>query len=123
MLKPGGELIFTDPMKADDCPEGVLGPILERIHLETLGCSRFYRETAGAFGLEERRVEDRTPHLVRHYTRVLEETERLAPELEGKVSDAYLARMKKGLRHRIDGGRRGYLARGVFCFRVPAHGA
>jgi ubiquinone/menaquinone biosynthesis C-methylase UbiE len=37
VLKPGGELVFTDPMQADDCPDGVLQPVLDRIHLESLG--------------------------------------------------------------------------------------
>ena len=37
VLKPGGEFIFTDPMQADDCPDGVLQSVLDRIHLDTLG--------------------------------------------------------------------------------------
>ncbi len=32
----GGDLIFTDLMQADVCPEGVLQPILERLLLEDL---------------------------------------------------------------------------------------
>ena len=31
VLKPGGTFIFTDPMQADDCPEEVLAPVLERL--------------------------------------------------------------------------------------------
>src|SRR5690606_39426584 len=30
VLKPGGHFIFTDPMQADDVPEGVLDPVYER---------------------------------------------------------------------------------------------
>ena len=41
VLKPGGRFIFTDPMQSDDCPEGVLHSILDRIHLSTLGCPNF----------------------------------------------------------------------------------
>jgi len=37
VLKPGGTFIFTDPMQSDDCPVGVLQPVLDRIHLEELG--------------------------------------------------------------------------------------
>src|SRR6056297_2322353 len=44
VLKSGGDFVFTDPMQTDDCPEGVLQPILDRIHLETLGSPGFYRE-------------------------------------------------------------------------------
>ena len=31
VLKPGGDFIFTDLMQTDHCPEGVLGPVLDRI--------------------------------------------------------------------------------------------
>jgi sarcosine/dimethylglycine N-methyltransferase len=46
-LKRGGEFVFTDPMQADDCPPGVLQPVYDRIHLESLGSVRFYRAAAG----------------------------------------------------------------------------
>ena len=42
VLKPGGEFIFTDPMQSDDCPEGVLQPVLDRIHLDSMGSIDFY---------------------------------------------------------------------------------
>src|SRR5690606_24406193 len=44
VLRPGGQFVFTDPMQSDDCPEGVLDPVLARIHLVTLGSFRFYRQ-------------------------------------------------------------------------------
>ena len=53
VLKPGGEFIMTDPMQADDCPEGVLQPVLDRIHLDSLGSIGFYREEAKKNGMEE----------------------------------------------------------------------
>ncbi len=120
VLKPGGRLIFTDPMQADDCPEGVLTPILERIHLDTLGSPAFYREQAREAGLEEIGFEDHTPQLARHYGRVLKETEANEPQLEGVISREYIERMKRGLQHWVDGGVRGYLAWGIFRFRKPA---
>ena len=43
LLKTEGEFIFTDPMQSEDCPPDVLQPILDRIHLETLGSVEFYR--------------------------------------------------------------------------------
>ena len=117
VLRPGGEFVFTDPMKSDHCPDGVLGPILERIHLKTLGSPGFYIETAKKLGMKLVNHEDWTPDLVRHYSRVFDETTRKAPELEGKVSQEYIDRMKAGLKHWINGGKEGYLAWGVFCFR------
>ncbi|MCG5501260.1 SAM-dependent methyltransferase [Ectothiorhodospira lacustris] len=117
VLKPGGVFIFTDPMATDDCPGGVLQPILDRIHLETLGCPGFYRETAGRHGLKEIGFENHSHQLPRHYSRVLRETEAREADLAGSISPDYLARMKKGLQHWIDGGHAGHLCWGIFRFR------
>jgi len=119
VLKPGGRFVFTDPMQADDCPQGVLDPILARIHLSTLGSPGFYKAEAEKLGWNDAGFELMTDQLARHYTRVLETTEEKAPGLKGKISDDYIARMKKGLRHWIDGGNAGHLAWGVFCFDKP----
>ena len=119
VLAAGGELVFTDPMQADDCPAGVLGPILERIHLETLGSPGYYRRVAAELGLNEVSVEDQTANLVRHYSRVLEVTEERYEELSRSISTAYLDHMKTGLGRWIEGGRRGYLAWAIFHFRKP----
>lgn len=117
LLKPGGWFIFTDPMQTDDCPEGVLDPILERIHLDSLGSPGFYRECCARYGLYEVGFEDHSEQLPRHYGRVLAELEAREDELEGHVSKAYRERMKKGLRHWVEGGRNGYLCWGIFRFR------
>jgi len=119
VLKPGGRFVFTDPMRADDCPEGVLDPILARIHLPDLGSPGFYREAAKALGWEEDAFEEMTHQLARHYSRVLETTEAEAPRLTGKISDEYVERMKNGLRHWIEGGHAGHLCWGVFLYRKP----
>jgi sarcosine/dimethylglycine N-methyltransferase len=120
VLKPGGELVFTDPMQADDCPDGVLQPILERIHLGSLGSPAFYTRALTRLGMADLGYEDHTAQLVTHYSRVLRETERRETDIRKDVSDAYIQRMKKGLRHWIDGGKKGYLAWGVFLFRKGA---
>ncbi|MFO7287317.1 MAG: methyltransferase domain-containing protein [Gammaproteobacteria bacterium] len=119
VLKPGGELIFTDPMQADDCPPGVLRPVLDRIHLDSLGSMAFYREQAERLGWEEVGFIELTGHLVRHYGRVREELERRRSELREIVSEAYMDRMIQGLGHWIDAGRNGYLTWGIAHFRKP----
>lgn len=118
VLKAEGQFVFTDPMQADDCPAGVLQPVLDRIHLESLGSPGFYKETAEQTGLEKVGFDDLTPHLVTHYARVLEETEKREGELDGTVSPKYIERMKKGLQHWIDCGEKGYLTWGIFEFKV-----
>jgi sarcosine/dimethylglycine N-methyltransferase len=119
VLRPGGELIFTDPMQADDCPEGVLQPVLDRIHLESLGSIAFYREAAARHGLQELEVLELTNNLVVHYMRVRDELARVRDELAGKVSDAYIERMLAGLGHWVEAGERGYLRWGILHFQRP----
>src|SRR5699024_6597414 len=75
VLKPGGRLIFTDPMQADDAPVDKLQPIYDRIHLDSLGSPGFYRQTLTELGLEELAWEDHGEQLPRHYARVKHELE------------------------------------------------
>lgn len=117
VLAPGGHLVFTDPMMTDDCPEDVLQPIFDRIHLSSLGSPGFYKEAAQAAGLTLREYVDLTPQLPMHYGRVLEETEKNEAEVKGEISREYIENMKKGLRHWVDGAHNGYLTWGIFLFR------
>lgn len=120
VLKPGGEFIFTDPMQADDCPPNVLQPVLDRIHLESLGSMAFYRAEAARLGWDEAGFTDLTEHLVRHYGRVREELEGRRDELRKIVSDDYIDRMIQGLGNWVEAGRNGYLCWGIAHFRKPA---
>lgn len=117
VLKSGGDFIFTDPMQTDDCPEGVLQPILDRIHLESLGSPGFYRESAKKYGMKEMEFEEHTSQLPTHYGRVLKETKRREDELSNVVSQEYINNMKQGLQHWVNGGNSGYLTWGIFHFR------
>ncbi len=51
---PGGELIFTDPMAADDVPDGVLQPVYDRLNLRDLARCASMREAAQQLGFEAR---------------------------------------------------------------------
>lgn len=117
VLKPGGHMVFTDPMMTDDCPKDVLQPIFDRINLESLASPSFYRETAKSVGLSEVEYVDLDEYLPLHYRRVLEETEKNEDNIRGTISEEYIANMKKGLQHWIDGGNNGYLTWGIFLFR------
>jgi len=120
VLKPGGRLVFTDPMQADDAPTEKLQPIYDRIHLDSLGSPAFYRETLGELGMKEVEFDDHSHQLPHHYTRVrralIESAEALR---ERGVSEDYIDRMQDGLQHWVDGGHKGYLAWGVFVFEKP----
>ncbi|RDI50606.1 glycine/sarcosine N-methyltransferase [Nocardia mexicana] len=118
VLKPRGEIVFTDPMASDSCDRSALRPILDRLHLESMGSPEFYRRELHRLGVDATEFEDHTPQLTTHYARVLQETERREAEISETVSAAYLSRMKVGLQHWVDGGHAGNLAWGIFYVRA-----
>ena len=115
----GGEFVLTDPMESDDCTLETKQPILDRLHLSSLGSPALYQQYAKDAGLEVVEYQDHSDNLVRHYARVLEETQSKRDELNQWISESYLNRMKVGLEHWIEGGRKGHLAWGCFRFRKP----
>ena len=117
VLKPGGQFIFTDLMQADDCPQDVLPPILDRIHLDSLGSLGFYRTQAKKLEWTNLGFDDHTGQLVTHYHRVGEEIAKAGADLVGKISAEYIDRMKNGLQHWVDGGSAGHLVWGVMHFQ------
>lgn len=116
VLKPGGDFVFTDPMRTEDCSEEALQPILDRLHLDDLGSPDFYREAGERHGLHLLEFDEMADQLPRHYARVLAELERREEDLREKISADYLERMKTGLRHWVEGGRQGRLTWGIFHF-------
>lgn len=117
VLKPGGSFVFTDPMQADDCPPGVLQPVLDRIHLESLGSPGFYTQACRENGLKLIRFADCTEQLGRHYQRVHDALVENEGDLKGKVSDEYINRMLKGLKHWVEASDKGYLSWGILQFK------
>ncbi|HVY63186.1 MAG TPA: methyltransferase domain-containing protein [Gammaproteobacteria bacterium] len=120
VLKPGGQVIFTDPMQADDCPPGVLAPVLQRIHLDSLGSIGFYRAGAAERGWKECSVLEMTHQLVRHYTRVREELMARRWQMNHRVSAEYVERMIDGLGHWIAAGQKRHLSWGILHFQTKA---
>lgn len=118
VLRPGGQMIFTDPMSADGTPTSALSPILARLQLDSMGTPDFYRRNLLRLGVKQVDFQEETHQLARHYQRVLDELERREGELEGHVSKEYRDRMKTGLRHWVEGGRAGNLAWGIFRARA-----
>ncbi|MFU8831105.1 MAG: SAM-dependent methyltransferase [Wenzhouxiangella sp.] len=117
VLKPGGRLIFTDPMQSDQARPERLQAIYDRIHLDSLGSPGFYRKVLGELGLKAGKFEDHSEQLPRHYARVRQELINNADDLRAHgVSDEYIERMQTGLQNWVDGGKRGDLAWGIFLF-------
>jgi glycine/sarcosine/dimethylglycine N-methyltransferase len=118
VLKRGGSFVFTDPMAADHAKKADLGPILDRLHLDTMGSPGFYRRELGRLGLQSVDFEDLSEYLPAHYARVLEVLEAREEELADFISEQYRTRMKAGLRNWVEAGRAGNLAWGIIHARA-----
>ncbi|OYP37616.1 SAM-dependent methyltransferase [Rhodopirellula sp. MGV] len=119
ILRHTGLFVMTDPMKSDTCPQEVLQPILDRLHLSDLSSPATYQGYAAELGWIDRGFHQRTEDLVRHYSNVLRRTSELEPDLQQEISPEYITRMKRGLQYWIDGGSNGHLTWGVFLFEKP----
>lgn len=117
VLVPGGQFIFTDLMAADHTPVETLGPILERLHLPSMGTLGYYRKATADAGFTDLGFDDLSAQLPLHYGRVLEETERREAELSGTISAEYLKKMKAGLREWVARGEAGDLVWGIQRYR------
>lgn len=117
VLKKGGHLIFTDPMQADDCPEGVLQPILDRIHLQAMGSAQLYQTLATENQLVTINTILMPNQLINHYQAVLNEMNRHSDTLMQVCSSEFISRMKSGLEHWINGGKNGFLNWGILHFK------
>ena len=119
VLVDDGQFVFTDPMQSDDCPDGVLQPILDRIQLATLGSFAFYRAELARRGFREAAIEPMTDQLRTHYWRVRKELIDRYDEAVSGSGQRYVETMIDGLQHWIDGAERGYLVWGIMDFRGP----
>ena len=117
VLKPGGTFIFTDPMQKDGVQPDDIRPVLDRIHLDTMGSIPFYRRELGELGFREEEVEGLTTHLIRHYTQVRRQIIARDEDLAAVCTRDYIERMKAGLQHWIDAGQAGNLEWGILVFR------
>jgi len=117
VLVEGGQFIFTDPMQSDDCPVGVLQPILDRIQLSTLASFAFYRAELTKRGFREAAIEPMTDQLRTHYWRVGRELRDRYDEAVALSGQGYVDNMINGLQHWVDGADRGFLAWGILDLR------
>jgi SAM-dependent methyltransferase len=117
VLKPGGQFILTDLMQGDNIPEGVLGPVLDRIHLDSLGSFKFYWEEARKNGFELMSINNMSQHLVIHYDRVRQETEKRYEEIVDACGREYIDQMIQGLNHWVKAGHQGHLNWGIMHFK------
>lgn len=119
ILKPGGEVIFTDPMQSDHCPDDVLQPVYDRLSLDSLASFAFYRSEFAKHGMIASNLTDLTPHLRHHYASVKQELVDRYTDLNQTISNGYIDKMIQGLDHWIQAADSGYLAWGILHFHQP----
>ncbi len=113
VLKENGEFIFTDLMQTFDCPKTILKPVLDRIHLDSLGSFGFYVEQARKLGVRNATVLDLSEHLTTHYQRVMEETQKRYDEMVEICGKEYIDTMIQGLKHWVEAGKNDHLSWGI----------
>ncbi|MFF7357330.1 SAM-dependent methyltransferase [Streptomyces filipinensis] len=119
VLKPGGALVFSDIMAAEETPAGAIRPALSRLGVQSLATPSSYLETLSGLGLKSD-FEDRSADLATHYARLEQEVRRRTPELRGAISPAYLDDLLANLPLWTDITRRGLLRWGLFHARRTA---
>eukprot|EP01138_Halocafeteria_seosinensis_P011998 gb/GECG01012262.1/.p1 GENE.gb/GECG01012262.1/~~gb/GECG01012262.1/.p1 ORF type:complete len:286 (+),score=45.86 gb/GECG01012262.1/:1-858(+) len=117
VLRKGGHFIFTDPMQADDVPEGVLDPVLKRIHLDSMGSVKKYREMAKKIGWKEVQVVQMPEQIPNHYGSVRNVLQNKYDSLKGTISTDYMDKMLEGLKHWVEKGTNGHLNWGYLHFQ------
>ncbi|MGW1379624.1 SAM-dependent methyltransferase [Streptomyces sp. NPDC002446] len=120
VLRPGGALVFSDIMAAEETPAESVRPAFSRLGVQSPATPSFYLEQLSGLGLEGVGFEDRTADLATHYARLDEEVHRRAAELRGLISPAYVDDLLANLPLWSDITRRGLLRWGLFHARRPA---
>lgn len=112
-----GNVVFTDPMAAANASEEKLGPIKQRLSIDTFGSQTFYEQEFGRHGFKAVSFEGHRDQLTLHYGKVLEAIETQKGMLAKDIPADYIDHVKTGLRNWIIGGQEEQLDWGVHHFR------
>ncbi|CAF9923171.1 MAG: hypothetical protein HETSPECPRED_005261 [Heterodermia speciosa] len=117
LIPKGGAVVFTDPMAATNPSEEKLGPIKQRLSIDTFGSQKFYDEEFAQYGFEAVSFEGHRDQLTLHYSRVLQEIEKQKEALDKDIPTDYFERVKDGLSTWITGAKEEQLDWGIHLFR------
>lgn len=116
VLCAGGSFIFTDIMARENADPVALKPVLDRIHLDSLGSIPAYSDYAAKLGWRLVDVKMHTPNLVTHYSRVAQELTARRADLSALISSQYIDRMLDGLDNWVAAGKADVLEWGILHF-------
>lgn len=114
VLKPHGQMIFTDIMQSDSCPNNVLEPIYARLQLQSMASPSFYKSNLEQLGMSQISFIDLSNHMRTHYERVAAELRERYTRVTQAFSREYADNTLQGLDHWIRGAADGHLAWGIF---------
>jgi SAM-dependent methyltransferase len=118
ILKPRGELIFTDPLQSETCPPGVLQPAFDRLGIRDMGSDRFYSQTAKELGFEALHFIDLSQNVPIHYRRFGEEVQKRYDEVVQLTSPEFADKTLKSIAPWIEYYEQGYMQWGILHFRL-----
>ena len=120
-LAPGGVLVFSDIMGADEADERELKAFTDRNATTALGRPAAYRDALKAAGLRHVAWWDNSHHLERYFRGMLAQIDAHEGEmLSAGVTPKYLANWRQSLSVRAETqARAGVFAWGVFVARKP----
>lgn len=117
LVSEGGAVVFTDPMAAANPSEEKLGPIKQRLSIDTFASQKFYDEEFAKYSFKAVNFEGHCDQLTLHYSRVLHEIEKQKETLDKDIPMDYIEQVKIGLNNWVSGGKDGQLDWGIHLFR------
>ncbi|MFD7560465.1 SAM-dependent methyltransferase [Streptomyces sp. NPDC059835] len=119
VLKPQGEMVFTDLMAADTAPAEALHAAVARLEVDAFATPSFYRRTLTDLGMHQVGFDDHSDQLLTHYLRLTEETVQQAGELGHLISAAYLEGLLQNLPLWVEACCKDLMRWGIFHCRRP----
>lgn len=119
VLKPGGELIFTDTLRNDGCPVDRLQPAFDRLGVNDAGSFLFYRHALEKLGFTQINIVDLSKHVHTHYVRVRDEILAHYDELVELTSKESVDNSLKSIGPWIDFYQKGDMQWGLFHCCLP----
>ncbi|EGJ30231.1 MULTISPECIES: methyltransferase domain-containing protein [Moorena] len=116
ILKPGGELIFTDTLRNHDCSPEKLQPAFNRLQIKDAGSFHFYKKTLQELGFEEIQVIDLSRHVSTHYIRFRDEILKRYEEIIEQISKEAIDKTLKSIEPWINFYQEGDMQWGGFHY-------
>jgi len=119
VLKPGGELIFTDTLQDNHCSPEKLKPAFNRLRIKNAGSFNFYRNNLQELGFKEIKIVDLSEHVSIHYIRFRDEILRRYEEILKQIARETIDKTLKSIEPWIEFYQKGDLQWGLFHYYLP----